>query len=108
MCVVHCGYSSLGLNPEYKSTKRELSPDSQSIFIHFSHQERTFLCLDNMAPKAASTEYSIEEDEAVTKVIDFALQQGDGVEVQLERRRKSLKRIGMLVWNPRARNLRRG
>ena len=60
-----------------------------------------------MATKAASLEYLIEEDEGVTKVIDFALQQGDGVEVQLERRR-SLKRMGKLVWNPRARNLRRG
>ncbi|KAE9379991.1 hypothetical protein N431DRAFT_552253 [Stipitochalara longipes BDJ] len=47
-----------------------------------------------MAPKAASTEYSIEEDEGVTKVIDFAIQNGDGVEIQLERRR-SLKRMGI-------------
>jgi len=60
-----------------------------------------------MASKAASLEYSIEEDEGVTKVIDFALQNGVGVEVQLERRRP-LKRIGMLIWNPRARNFRRG
>ncbi|PMD33293.1 hypothetical protein L207DRAFT_589658 [Hyaloscypha variabilis F] len=33
-----------------------------------------------MASKAASTEYSIEEDEGVTKVIDFALQKGDSFE----------------------------
>ena len=59
-----------------------------------------------MAPRA-STEYSIEEDEGVTKVIDFAIQKRNGDGVQLERRR-SLKRMGMLVWNPRARNLRRG
>jgi hypothetical protein len=46
--------------------------------------------------------------ESKTKVIDFAIPEEGGGAAKLEGRKPFRKRVAMLMWNPRARNLRRG
>jgi hypothetical protein len=50
----------------------------------------------------------ISTPKSEVKAIDFAIQTEHAADGRLERKRLLRKRMAMLVWNPRSRNLRRG
>jgi hypothetical protein len=60
-----------------------------------------------MVPKKWTKKTLTPRPESEVNVIDFAVQTEHAFEGKLEEKRSLRKRMVMLVWNPRARNLRR-